>query len=220
MRLYERLKPRIMADIIGQPQATGPLSAFLLEPYPNIIMLEGPTGTGKSTCAAVIARELTEPDGFGDHKIIGANLKTEAAEALFGWDSPFRYRCMNGKFHVLRIEELERLPVNVQGYLKEALEDAQRRYRLVVVATSNGTAAIRDKALLHRFQRHVFHAGPAFAKAFNDWLEMLWIAETGKWPPPDGFEAWGYDDDTEFSGRLALDRMERALVERKGMVKA
>ena len=220
-RLYEKLRPTTLADVIGQPQVTGPLSAFLLEPYPNIFLCSGPTGTGKTCVARILSAALTEPDGFGDHVMNGAMLKTEAVEKFFVDERPYRYRTLEGKFHVLRIEEFERMPPNVQNFLKEALEEAQRRYRLIVVATSNTTAAIKDKALLHRFQRYDFDAGPAFAAAFNEWLQLQWLSETGDFPPPAGWQTWGIDfdrllasGDSEFSGRLALDKMEQALAAR------
>jgi hypothetical protein len=171
--------------------------------------LVGPTGTGKTCCARVLSAALTEPDGFGDYSMNGAMLKTENVEKFFVDDRPYRYRTMAGKFHVLRIEEFERMPPNVQNFLKEALEDCQRRYRLIVVATSNSTAAIKDKALLHRFQQFTFTAGPEFAAAYRDWL--------GNRPMPEGWRTWGFDldrlsKDTEFSARLALDEMEKHLM--------
>jgi replication-associated recombination protein RarA len=217
MRLYERLRPKTLSDIIGQPQVTGPLSAFLLEPYPNFFLFEGSTGLGKSATAAVLSDALTDPN-FGAWKLNGAKFNTEAWDKYFGHDTPFRYRLPENCFHCLRIEELERLPTNVQNGMKDSLDDAQRDYKLVVIATSNTTAKL-EKALLHRFQRFTFDAGPAFAKAFNEWLAVQWLLQTGDDPPED-LAIWGYEldriaaGDSEFSARLALDRMEQALMER------
>ncbi len=214
MRLYERHRPATLTDIIGQPHVTGPLSAYLCEPYPNIFMLEGPTGTGKTACAMALSNALADTGWFGGsaYAETGAAFKTEVAEHYFGADTPFRYKTSENKFHCLRIEELERLPPNVQNDLKESLEAAQRRYKLVVIATSNDPSRL-EKALLHRFQRHRFDAGPLFACAFNSWLRKVWLCETGTLEMPEGWTQWGQDGGT-FSARLALDKMEQSLIER------
>ena len=65
MRLYERHRPATLADIIGQPHVTGPPGAYLCEPYPNIIMLEGPTGTRKTACAMALSSALADTGWFG-----------------------------------------------------------------------------------------------------------------------------------------------------------
>jgi replication-associated recombination protein RarA len=222
VRLYEKLRPNTLSDIVGQPDVTGPLSAFLLEPYPTIIALTGPTGCGKTATAMALSNALADQGWFGGSAYCetGAGFKTEVAEHYFGSETPFRYKTGDNKFHVLRIEELERLPPNVQNDLKESLEWAQRTYRVIIIATSNDTSRL-EKALLHRFQRYTFDAGPKFAKAFNEWIEMLWLIETGDLDMPADHHLWGYEldriaaGDGEFSARLALDRMERVLSERK-----
>ena len=221
MRLYERWRPKTLSDIVGQPDVTGPLSAFLLEPYPNLFLFTGHTGVGKSATAMVVSDAITDPT-FGAWKLNGAKFNTEAFDKYFGNDTPFRYRLPENCFHCLRVEELERLPPNVQNGLKDSLDDAQRDYKLVVIATSNDTSRL-EKALLHRFQRYQFDSGPKFAAAFNEWLRTAWLIETGGEEIPADFALWGYEldriaaGDDQFSGRLALDRMEQALAARKAV---
>jgi hypothetical protein len=117
------------------------------------------------------------------------------------------------------VDELERLPGNVQADLKESIEDAIRRYRLIISVTSNDTSRL-EKAFLHRFTHYRFDAGQQFAADFNKWLALEWMLETGETPPTD-LPYWGFDldrlasGDIDFSARLALDRMESHLLARK-----
>lgn len=209
MRLYEKHRPKTLEDIVGQPAITA-LKQFACEPYPHIILLEGPPGTGKTAAAMILAEQLGDTGWFGGsvYQERGAKFKTELAEFYFGREeTPFRYKVSDGKYHVLVIEELERLPPNVEADLKQAMEDAQRDYRAIVIATSNDTGKL-SAAFLQRFQRFHFGGGREFADAFNDTLPMLWFGETGNLDLPDDWRELGWDGN-QFSGRHALNALEQ-----------
>jgi hypothetical protein len=127
--------------------------------------------------------------------------------------SPFRYR-LGDKWHVLRIEELEWVSPACQRYLKEALEEVQRRYRVIVIATSNDASKL-VLPLRHRFKPFTFTSGPSFADAINNWLPMIWYTELGQAIDlPYGYDTFGWyteDGREKFSARLALNRLEHYL---------
>lgn len=194
------------------------MKAFLLEPYPTAMIYVGGTGIGKTSTAMAMSNALVDEGWFGrsEYCEIGANFKTEKAEYYFGPDTPFRYSVSPGKYHILRIEELERLPQNVQGMLKEAIEDFCRRYRLIVLATSNDTSRL-ETALLHRFKVFGFDSGQGFYEAFRDWLAVVWPMECGD-PLPAESGLWGLVGDGTFSARLAFDEAQSYLMSRRGEV--
>jgi len=212
MRLYEKWRPRNLTDILGQP-AVRSLEQFACEPYPSVLILEGDSGTGKTCAAMILADMLGDSGWFGStiYKLNGADLNVETARRFFdpppSGDSPFRYQVAADKFHVLRIEELEWVSPQCQRYLKEAIEEAQRRWRVIVVATSNDASRL-EKALRHRFKPYSFSAGPVFSDAINEWLPTVWVGEVGaNVELPYCWETFGWEDD-HFSARLALDRLE------------
>ena len=212
----EKYRPRTLSDVIGQPCVTA-LRQFVVEPYSTCILLEGPTGTGKSATAKALANDL----GCYGHPMFepcyveaAGNFKTEAvAYYFYSPDTPFRFAGL----HVLILEELETMNPTVQLLMKDALGEGRLPRNVVVVATSNGVGklpkAIRDRFALHHY---CFQAGQPFADAVNERLAEIWQAEFGPGVDlPYGYDALGWEGDN-FSARLALDRLQRyADVERR-----
>ena len=210
MRAQERFRPQRLSDLRGQPAVVASLKAFLDNPYSTAMMFCGGTGTGKTTTAMILSECLGDNGWWGKSTYlrVGSGFSIEVCRNLFDADTtPFRFCVTKGKFHVLRIEELERLHPNVQNELKQSLEDAVRRYRLIVVATSNDTSRL-EPALLHRFEMHHFLCGDPFADAINVWMPEVWLEVAGgRVPMPFGWETFGWDGES-FYARLALDRLD------------
>ena len=220
MRLHERYRPRSLDDIVGQPGVIGRLRAFVANPEPSILLFEGSTGSGKTTAAIVLSELLACTDWFGAsvYKLNGADLSADTARSYFDpHQTPFRYK-IGSAWHVLRIEELEWVSAQTMRYLKEAMEEAQRRWRVVIIATSNDASKL-DKALRHRFRLFTFSGGPYFAEAARDRLCWIWQQETGNTDLPVGFESLGWEDN-EFSMRCAIDGLENYFASRREMVPA
>jgi hypothetical protein len=209
MRLYERYRPEYLKDILGQDTAA--IRKFVAAPYSTCWAIEGPTGTGKTTAASAVARELGAYDDAlfgGPFHLNGAEFDIDTAKRYFGAETPFRLRRRG--WHVLVIEELEWVSPQCQRYLKDTLERVANRYNVVVIATSNDMTRL-EKALRHRFRWAYFDDGPEFAQACLDRLPVIWDTESGGLPMPQ--IAWGIDEreGKGFSMRLALDQMENAL---------
>jgi replication-associated recombination protein RarA len=209
MKLTQLYAPVSLAHVIGQPRVVRPLLSFLAEPYPEAILLRGGTGTGKTSCSTILSAALADAE-FGAYKESGAKFNAAKVDEYFGPASPFRYRIPAGRFFVLRIEEFERLPEVAGNMMKDLLEEAIERWRLVVIATSNDTSKL-ETALLHRFKVYDFDSGERFAAAFREWLKRVWPIEyEGKLPAASA--VWGLLPGGQFSARLALDEAQQWLL--------
>lgn len=211
MRLYEKYRPTRLSDVAGQP-GVAELASFVSNPYSSCWLFEGPGGTGKTTCAFVLAAELGADKGWpGLTYIPAAELGVDTAKEVIrylkcGFLCPPRCH-----WHMAIVEELSNLSEQCLNYLKVGLE-VELGERAVVIATSNGTQKIaaKDMWFLQRFQRIDFMAGEPFASACTKRLEAIWKEEKGG-PIPDGFEKWG-ESGGSFSMRLALDRMQQYIL--------
>ena len=111
---------------------------------------------------------------------------------------------------MLIIEELEELHRQTQRLANDALERMLRRYKLVVVATSNDASRL-VLSFCHRFRHYVFSGGTCFAEASQERLAGIWEQEAGDRDMPPGWQQWGWDGGT-YSLRRALEMMEDHLV--------
>jgi hypothetical protein len=183
--------------------------------------LVGPTGTGKTATSNILADALADTNWFGGsvYRESGAKFDARKVDYYFGSESPFRYHVSSGKYHVLKLEELQRLPPVAQNAMKDAYDyQLERGWRAIVIATSNDMGAL-EPAVRDRFgDPLIFDGGAQFARAFCAWIRnVVWPLETTE-PIPGDYFLWGLGDDGVFSGRRAMDRMETELLHRKAVL--
>src|SRR5260370_11121125 len=58
MNLPDKYRPQTVTDILGQPWIVDQLAAFIQSPYSCAFLMAGDTGTGKSSAAVALARDL------------------------------------------------------------------------------------------------------------------------------------------------------------------
>jgi hypothetical protein len=208
MRFADRLRPASLAQIVGQPAAAR-LAQFAAKPYRSCWLLEGPSGTGKTASAVALASDLKATE-WSVYLRKAARLGIEEAVDLF--DRTTRYRPMQGRWHVVILEEFERCVSDaVKDYLKTALdadtpsEDGGLSPSTVVVATSNDITKI-DPILLQRFAVLRYNDGSIFRDAaVARILEVFrstfpWavppcndtIAEWGLWESSPNVKRWSF----------------------------
>ncbi len=110
------MRPQTLAEFVGQKQAKGNLSVFIdaargrAEALDHVLLF-GPPGLGKTTLAQIVAREL------------GVNFRATSGPVLAKAGDLAAILTNLEPRDVLFIDEIHRLPANVEEILYPAMED-------------------------------------------------------------------------------------------------
>jgi putative ATPase len=146
--LAERMRPRSLDEVVGQPQLTGadsPLRVGLEAGTPGSMILWGPPGTGKTTIALCVAREV-------DFEIEQLNAVTDGIKELRAVIERAESRRATGQRTLLFIDEIARWNKSQQDALLPYVENGTV---LLVGATTENPGFELNRALVSRVQVHI-----------------------------------------------------------------
>ncbi len=146
--LAERMRPRSLDEVVGQPQLTGPgspLRVGLEAGAPGSMILWGPPGTGKTTIALCVAREV-------DFEFEQLNAVTDGIKELRAVIERAESRRGTGQRTLLFIDEIARWNKAQQDALLPYVENGTV---LLVGATTENPGFELNRALVSRVQVHI-----------------------------------------------------------------
>jgi DNA polymerase III delta prime subunit len=150
--LSERYRPRTFDEVVGNDKAVATLRGFLADPFGAALLLEGPSGIGKTSCAEIVGRELANPANI--RRINGADLDQRTCQqirmdwSLFPWD---REDGSAGR-HVVLVDEADRMTDGARVALLSLIEQAPDS--VVLIFTSNESHRFEDRLLRRMVKIH------------------------------------------------------------------
>ena len=208
--LTETYRPAKLADVRGQDEAVETMTGYVRSPYAASFLLSGPTGTGKTSSARVLAAELgvsVEDGPFGGFLEIASGEQT--GESVRDAVRQCHTRPMRGSgWKVLLVNEADYITPQAAMIWLDVLESLPPL--CVVIFTTNDVkklpARLRDRfTFAIEFEGDSRTLRPAAESLARD----VWKDSTGRDDCP-RLEDLGRltDEDGKFSFRRLLQRME------------
>ena len=212
--LVERYRPLTFLAMWGQKDAVRLLKHFAKEPYPTAFLFGGETGTGKTTAALALARQLgcdVEQGEWGGVWEIASGEQSADAVRETG-----RRMCLKvpqgSGWKVVVVNEADRMSRPAEVIWLDLLEHLPRKS--VVVFTTNAPFALPAR-FRDRCVRVAFESEPILLRsAAYRFAARVWQAETGREPIRDRIERIvdGAIEDDSLSFRRVLQGLSEALL--------
>jgi len=152
----EKYRPKKLDDVIGQPEITERLKAYVKSGNLPHLLFAGPAGTGKTTCAIALARELymdTWKQNFHELnasdergiQVVRTKIKEFARTQPMG-ETPFK---------IIFLDEADALTPEAQAALRRTMERYAGTCRFVLSCnySSKIIEPIQSRCAVFRFRR-------------------------------------------------------------------
>jgi len=167
--LADKYRPKRLKDFIGLDKPLAVMKALAKRPYPSAWFFIGASGLGKTSLAMALASEIK-----GEiHHIPSQHCDLETIEEE---TRRCHYVPMNGGFHVLIVDEADRMSMAAQLALLSKLDATAFPPQTIFIFTANGARNLEDR-FLSRCRCLVFEQ-ESFTKKLPEYLQRVYKKET------------------------------------------
>lgn len=199
--LTAKYQPQTFAEFVGLDKPKKTLSKFVERPYSRGFIFEGPSGTGKTTMALALAKQV---QGEVIHIPSQHCSVAEVEEAIRRcWYVPMTA----GGFHVVIVDEADQMTDKAQLLFLSKLDETAKPPNTIFIFTCNDTAKLEPR-FLSRCLRVEF-SSYGLASAGAQFLADVWSKESNGADAPN-FERIVRDAKNNL--RDALTRLESELL--------
>ena len=181
MKLTDKYRPQRLADLRGQAGVVRGLAGFVRRPASSAFIFDGTPGTGKTSAALALARELgvdvDKREWGGLHEVASGELTAETVRELFG--TTLRYTSWHGSgWKVVVCNEADNMSDKAAFLFLDVLEHLPAK--VVVIFTTNAIdklpRRLRERCECHTFASRVSPEAEAEAQAL---IDHVWTMELG-----------------------------------------
>jgi len=182
----EKYRPQRLADVVGQGEIVERLEAYVRSGNLPHLLFAGPAGTGKTTCAIALARELFKDNWRANFSELNASDERGIDVVRSKIKDYARISPIGGDFKIIFLDEADALTPDAQAALRRTMENYTRTCRFILSCnySSRIIDPIQSRCAIFRFR-------PLKPEAARKYLDRIAKAEKIK-ITEDGMDALIY----------------------------
>ncbi len=182
----EKYRPAKLDDVVGQDEIVARMKAYVKTGNLPHLLFAGPAGTGKTTCAIALARELFKENWKANFFELNASDERGIDTVRTKIKDIARISPIGGDFKMIFLDEADNLTADAQSALRRTMENYTRTARFVLSCnySSRIIEPIQSRCAVFRFR-------PLKADAVKTYLARVAKGEGVK-ITDDGMEALLY----------------------------